>query len=137
MEKSIRPGKIILFDGVCNLCNASVQFVVKRDRKKQFIFASLQSTAAGQLLANFHQPGEGLYSFLLIEENKLFSKSTAALRVLKSLAGLWPLLYIFIVVPTFIRDGIYDLVANNRYRWFGKKNECWIPDDQLKSRFLE
>jgi predicted DCC family thiol-disulfide oxidoreductase YuxK len=127
---------IILFDGICNLCNASVQYVLKHDKNKIFRFASLQS-AAGQLLLNENNlPNKSFNSFVLITNNKAYTRSTAALMVAKKLDGFTKLLYAFIVVPTFIRDAVYNLISKNRYKWFGKKEHCMLPTAELKSRFL-
>jgi predicted DCC family thiol-disulfide oxidoreductase YuxK len=128
---------LILFDGVCNLCAGSVQFVLKRDPGKTFRFASLQGEASRTLLRELGQSPELLSSVVLFENGKIFTRSTAALRIVKRLSGIWPLLYMFIIVPPFIRDAVYQVIALNRYRWFGKKNECWIPDPQWKERFLD
>lgn len=129
--------KIVLFDGVCNLCNRSVQFIIKRDHHKQFHFASLQGKTGQQLLAQFHLPADNLNSFILIENGTLYRKSSAALRVCRKLGGAWPLLYGFIIVPAFIRDAVYSLIAKNRYKWFGKTESCMIPAPGLKERFLD
>ncbi len=129
-------GGIILFDGVCNLCNGAVKFVIKRDKKNYFKFASLQSEAGKQILHAYHLPADASDSFLLVENKKIFNRSTAALRVVKHLKSLWPLLYCFIIVPKFIRDGVYNFVAGNRYQWFGKTNECMLPTPELQSKFL-
>ncbi|WP_336516788.1 thiol-disulfide oxidoreductase DCC family protein [Pollutibacter soli] len=126
---------VILFDGVCNLCTASVQFVLKRDKAGIFRFASLQSTY-GEQVRKEYSTTSGLNSFLLKEGDKIYSRSTAALRVAKKLGSAWSLLYIFIIVPPFIRNAVYDWVSANRYRWFGKKEECWVPTPELKKRFL-
>jgi predicted DCC family thiol-disulfide oxidoreductase YuxK len=134
---TIRSGKIILFDGVCNLCNSAVRFVLKRDRKKQFSFAALQSSAGQELLGHFIHPEGKLYSFFLIEDGNLYGKSTAALKVLKDLGPGWYLLYSFIIIPKFFRDWIYDLISKNRYRWFGRKEKCMTPDESIKKWFLE
>lgn len=128
---------VILFDGVCNLCNSSVQFVLRRDKKKQFLFGSLQGIYGQDVLKEQNMPADNLHSFILKENNVIYTKSTAALRVLKILGGGWKLLYIFVIVPKFIRDGVYGFIAQNRYRWFGKKEECWVPTPEWKSRFLE
>jgi predicted DCC family thiol-disulfide oxidoreductase YuxK len=131
------PHPIIFFDGVCNLCNAFVQFVIKRDKRSQFKFASLQSEAAkGMLPENFFSDAK-LSSVVLLEDGKVFSKSTAALRILRRLAGPWKLLYVFIILPPFICNLVYDIIAKNRYRWFGKKESCMVPTPELKHRFLE
>ncbi len=127
---------IILFDGVCNLCNSAVNFVIKRDKTNLIRFAPLQSETAHQLLADFNIPVAVMKSFIFIENGKAYMQSTAALKVCKHLKGLWPLLYGLIIVPSFIRDGVYKWIAKNRYKWFGKKNECMIPTAELQSKFL-
>ncbi|MCC6288665.1 MAG: thiol-disulfide oxidoreductase DCC family protein [Chitinophagaceae bacterium] len=127
---------IILFDGVCNLCNSSIQFVLKKDKKKQFYFTSLQSNAGQQLLKQYQLSPNKFDSFVLIENNKAYTRSTAALRVVKKLSGLWPLLYIFIIIPPFIRNTVYDWVARNRYKWFGKSESCMLPTPELNARFV-
>jgi predicted DCC family thiol-disulfide oxidoreductase YuxK len=129
--------KIVLFDGVCNLCNNSVQFILKRDKKNQFLFGSLQGITGQGYLRKFNLPANTFNSFMLVEDDTLYSRSAAALRMLKHLGGGWSLLYAFIIIPKFIRDAIYNLVAKNRYKWFGKKDECWIPTPALKAKFLE
>ena len=132
----MKQSSIILFDGVCNLCNSSVQFVIKHDKDKKFMFASLQSTAGQLLLKQFDLPLQDFNSFILIENEKIFLKSTAALMVAKQLKGAVKLLYGFIVVPPFIRNGAYNFIAKNRYIWFGKKDSCILPTPELKARFL-
>ena len=126
---------VIFFDGVCNLCNRSVQFVIKRDRAKKFRFASLQGKTAALVLKELNIAPADSDSFILLDEKKVYTRSTAALRVLRELGGLWKLLYVFIIVPPFIRDGIYNFIARNRYKWFGKREECMIPTPELKERF--
>ena len=127
---------ILLFDGVCNLCNWLVRFIIKRDRNAHFKFASLQSETAIQLLQRFDlKPGQS-GSVVLISGDRVFQKSTAALRVLKGMPGFWKLLYVFIVVPRPLRDLVYDWIARSRYRLFGKRDECMIPSADLQSRFL-
>ena len=127
---------ILLFDGVCNLCHTTVIFTIKRDPAGHFMFASLQSAAGQMLLRRFKLPADDFDSFILIEKNSYYSRSTAALRVLQGLNGLWPLLYVFILIPKPVRDFVYNLIAQNRYRWFGKKEQCLLPTDDLKNRFL-
>lgn len=128
--------RIILFDGVCNLCNGSVQFVIKRDPNGKFRFASLQSDFGQQVLAREGLPAGKLTSFILLEDGKMYQRSTAALRVARQLPGAWALLYAFIVVPPFIRNAVYDFIAANRYRWFGKQESCMIPTPELRARFI-
>ena len=127
---------IILFDGVCNLCSGSVQFVLKRDKKNLFRFASLQSKPGQALLNKFKLSANTFNSFVLVEGDKIYTRSTAALRVAKDLKG-WKWLHALRFIPKFIRDGVYNLIAKNRYKWFGKKEECWVPSPELRSRFLE
>ena len=128
---------IILFDGVCNLCNGAVDFVIKRDKKNLLRFAPLQSETAHRLLANYNIQIQGMKSFIFIEEGKLYTQSTAALKVCRYFTGLWPLLYGFIIIPSFARDGLYRWIAKNRYKWFGQKNECMIPTPKLQAKFLK
>ena len=127
---------IILFDGVCNFCSSAVNFVIKRDKKSILKFATLQSNVSHQLLATRQLPANDLKSFVFIENNKIYTRSTAALKVCRYLNGLWPMMYGFIIVPKFIRDGIYNWISKKRYQWFGKKEECMIPTPGVKDRFL-
>lgn len=127
---------ILLFDGVCNLCNGAVQFVIKNDKKQRFRFAALQSEAGASLLKTYGLPPDALDTFIVITKNKSLTRSTAALEVAKTIGGIWALAYVFIIIPKFIRDGIYNWVAKNRYRWFGKKDSCMIPTPELQERFL-
>jgi predicted DCC family thiol-disulfide oxidoreductase YuxK len=129
--------KILLFDGVCNLCNASVLFVIRRDKKKEIKFAAIQSKQGKMLLQQYHIEEAYLGSLIFIEDGKVYLKSTGALRLCKYLKGLWPALYLFIFVPALIRNAVYDFVAKNRYQWFGKKETCMVPTVELKSLFLD
>ena len=128
---------IVFFDGYCNLCNASVRFIIKRDKKKHFKFASLQSQFALDNLPEKFTSKDKLQSLVVLHKSKITNRSTAVLTIAKNLSGIWPLLNVFTIVPRFLRDLIYDFIANNRYRWFGKKNECMIPNSELKSRFFD
>jgi predicted DCC family thiol-disulfide oxidoreductase YuxK len=128
---------VILFDGVCNLCNASVIFVIDKDKHDYFRFASLQSEFGRKILHDYNLPSDNYDSFILLENGKIYQKSTAALRVSRKLQGLWKLMYVFIVIPPFIRDTVYGFVAARRYQWFGKKDECMIPTPGLKNKFVE
>jgi predicted DCC family thiol-disulfide oxidoreductase YuxK len=127
---------IILFDGVCNLCNNAVQFVIKNDKIGKFRFAALQSETGQSLLQQYNLPLQGFNSFVLVQNEKVYLKSTAALKVAKQLNSPVKLLYGFIIVPAFIRNAVYNIIANNRYKWFGKKENCMIPTPALQSRFL-
>jgi predicted DCC family thiol-disulfide oxidoreductase YuxK len=128
---------VILFDGVCNLCNRGVQFIIKKDKKKHFRFASLQGKAGQEFLKKFDLPASVFNSFILIDEDKIYTRSSAGLRVAKKLGGALKLLYGFMIVPRFIRDAVYNLIAKNRYKWFGRKDECMIPTPELRERFLD
>lgn len=127
----------VLFDGVCNLCNGTVQFVIKRDRAAIFRFASLQSDYAQRLLRQVNLPANQLYSVIVFEDGVAYHKSDAALRIARHLSGFWRWLYIFRFVPKFIRDGLYNFIATNRYRFFGKQDHCMIPTPELKARFVD
>ena len=130
--------RLILFDGVCNLCQSSVQLVIRNDRAGKFRFASLQSQAAGSILREHHYANDELSSVLLIEQGCLYRKSRAALRISRQMDGPWPLLfYLFYWIPPFLADPVYDFIGRRRYRWFGKKESCWVPDATLRARFLE
>ena len=128
---------IVLFDGVCNLCDGMVQFVLKRDTKKQFVFGSLQGKAGQAYLQQFHLSTNHFNSFMLIEGGKFYTRSTGVLRLLKHLGKGWQLLYAFIIIPPFIRDAMYRFIAKNRYKWFGKKDQCRVPTVEERERFLE
>ena len=127
---------IILFDGVCNFCNNAVNFTIRRNKKANILFATLQSEAGKKLLREYDLPVGDMQSFIFIDKGKAYNRSTAALKVCRHLRGLWPLCYGFIIVPLFIRDGLYNWVAANRYKWFGKKETCMIPTPEIKARFL-
>ena len=133
----IAEKKIVLFDGVCNLCSSSVQFILKLDKKNQFLFGSLQGKAGQAYLKKFNLPADAFNSFMLVEGDELYTRSSGALRMMKYLGSGWQLLYAFIIIPKFIRDGIYNFIAKNRYKWFGKKEECWVPTAELKAKFLD
>ncbi|MCK0470935.1 thiol-disulfide oxidoreductase DCC family protein [Halalkalibacter sp. APA_J-10(15)] len=128
--------RIVLIDGDCHICNQSVQFIIKRDPNAQFQFASLQSEIGQYLLAN-HNISSTMNSMVLIENNQHYIRSTAVLRICKQLKGLWKLSYIAIIFPRILRDAVYQIVANNRYKWFGQKEQCLVPTSDMKKRFLD
>ena len=128
---------VILFDGVCNFCNSAVNFVIKRDKKKTLLFSPLQSIAGQKILQQFNLPENDMQSFIFIDKGKAYTRSTAALKVCRYLRRLWPMCYGFIIVPKFLRDGIYNWIARNRYKWFGVRQECMIPAPEVRSRFLD
>ena len=128
---------VILFDGVCNLCSGFVRFVLPRDEAGKYRFASLQSDAGQALLAEHDLPSDDLESVVLIEDGESHLKSAAIIRIATGLGGAYRLLSPFRYVPRSVRDRVYDFVADNRYRWFGKKDRCMVPSGDVESRFLE
>lgn len=126
---------IILFDGECNFCDSSVNFIIKKDKKAIFRFASVQSDIGKEIMRK-HNANRDLDSLILVEPNKCYYKSSAVLRICKKLKGPWKLFYFFIVLPLPLRDYFYNLVAKNRYKWFGKKTECIVPSPDIRNRFL-
>jgi len=132
----VNNNPVILFDGVCNLCTGSVQFILKRDKEKKFLFASLQSSYGQDLLKQHHLPTDTFNSFILYDGGEIFTRSTAALKMFSQLKG-WGWVKIFWIVPKFIRDAVYNFIARKRYNWFGKKETCWLPRPEWKERFLD
>ncbi|WP_405250334.1 thiol-disulfide oxidoreductase DCC family protein [Dokdonia sp. Asnod3-C12] len=129
--------KIILFDGVCNLCNGAITFIIQRDKNDVFRYAPLQSEVGKNLAAKHNIDLDKVDSIILVTDQSAVAKSTAALRIAKHLSGGWPLLAVFFILPTFLRNAVYDFIARNRYKWFGKKDACMIPTPELKSKFLD
>ena len=127
---------LVLFDGVCNLCNNSVNFIIDRDPTAYFKFAALQDDAVKPLLTRYDLSSEYLDSLVLIEAGQCYRHSTAALRIARKLTGGWPLFYVFIALPRPVRDVVYSWIARNRYRFFGKRDTCRIPTPELRARFL-
>jgi len=127
---------IVLFDGVCNLCNHAVNFIIDRDPAQRFVFTSLQSETGQQLLRQYNLNEKYLDSLVLIQTKNVYVRSAAALRIARHLSGIWSLSYVFILLPPFIRNFFYDIVARFRYRLFGKRSQCRIPTPELKARFL-
>lgn len=130
-------GPIVFFDGVCNLCNRSVDFILKRDSKKIFRFVSLQSKIANDLLEMEGVYAQNMRTIILLKNGKIFYRSSAILEIVRQLTAPWPLLYVFKLVPRFVRDGLYNLVSKNRYSWFGKRDTCRIPSIDERARFLD
>jgi predicted DCC family thiol-disulfide oxidoreductase YuxK len=133
----VNENPVILFDGVCNFCNGAINFVLKQDKKSVFRFAPLQSEAGRRLLQQYNLPTEEFESFVLIDQGKVYKKSNAALRVMNKLPWYWKESQIFRLIPTIFRDAIYDFIARNRYKWFGKKDQCMVPTAEMRSRFLD
>jgi predicted DCC family thiol-disulfide oxidoreductase YuxK len=136
MNLSEQENPVILFDGVCNLCSSAVAFIIKRDKEAKYRFASLQSETGKKLISGFNLSQDTIDSIFLVDNDAYYIKSTAVIKICRDLGALWPLVYIFILIPTSLRDYVYDFVAKNRYRWFGKQEQCMIPGDELESRFL-
>jgi predicted DCC family thiol-disulfide oxidoreductase YuxK len=133
---NIKPQQIILFDGVCNFCNYWVNFIIDRDNENEFKFAALQSEAGKKTLNKFNLDMEDFDTFILVEGENYFTKSTAALKIAQKLSCPVKILYLLIFIPKFLRDFIYSLVAKNRYKFFGKRDVCRIPTEDEKKRFL-
>ena len=127
---------IILFDGECNLCNGSVNFIIDHDPAGYFSFAALQSEEAQPYLGQCREQGEALKTVVLFEDGQCYTRSTAALRIARKLSGAWPLLFLFLAVPVPLRDAVYNFISRNRYAWFGKRDECRVPTPELRERFL-
>jgi predicted DCC family thiol-disulfide oxidoreductase YuxK len=137
MSDTKQEAAVVLFDGVCNLCNGAVNFIIDRDPSARFRFAALQSSQAAALLAPLGRvPEVEPTSFILVEDGHVYERSTAALRVARRLPGAWKLFYAFVVVPRPVRDVVYRFIARNRYRWFGKADACRMPTPELRARFL-
>lgn len=126
---------VLFYDGVCNFCNSSVNFIIKKEKRPTLTFAALQSDAGDVVKATFgSKPVPD--SLILFDNGKVYVKSSAALRITRYLRGGWPLFGIFWIVPPFIRHLVYDFIARNRYKWFGKKDQCMIPSPEIRKRFL-
>lgn len=133
MEVTDHP--VLFFDGVCNLCNSSVDFIVRRDKKRKYRFAPLQGQTAAYAIPD--QVKSGNYdSFILAEHGHIYTRSTAALKVLVGLGGIWSLAKLLLFIPAPLRDPLYRLIAKNRYRWFGQKDTCRLPSPEEKALFL-
>ena len=128
---------ILLFDGVCNLCNHSVQFCIDNDANGKIHYASLQSDIGQEYLKKFKMSGTDLTSVILVEDNRFYTKSDAPLHLVKYFdRKIWRLSAVFFIVPKFIRDAVYNYIAKNRYKWFGQQESCMLPTPELRSRFL-
>ena len=128
---------VVLFDGVCVLCSGAVRFIIRHDKKGRFRFAAMQSGAGRKMLDEISVPGDFSGTVVLAENGKYYFRSAAILRIFKKLSGLWPLLYLIIVIPGPVRDFFYKFVAGKRYSWFGRHDECMIPEESIKSRFID
>ncbi len=135
MDTEARP--VLFFDGVCNLCNQAVQFVIRQDKKQQFLFAPLQGSAGTAALQQMGEDVQKPGSVVLLYGGQYYTRSTAALRVLQLLGGRWYLFAALRIIPPFLRDSLYNMIATRRYKWFGKSDSCMVPTPALKARFLE
>ncbi|HRC43689.1 MAG TPA: thiol-disulfide oxidoreductase DCC family protein [Nitrospira sp.] len=131
-----RHEHVIVFDGLCNWCNAWVNFVIDHDPHEKFKFGTLQSDQGQQILHTLRLSTENFSTFLLLEQARVCTKSTAALRIVRQLPGFWPLFYLGILIPRPLRDALYDYVARHRYRWMGKTGTCRIPSPDQRRRFV-
>jgi len=132
----IQPKSVVFFDGVCNLCNSSIDFIIQRDKNDHFLVGALQDEISKRVLNHYEVNAGYLDSLVLLEGGKIFYKSSAALKIAKKLSGLWPIFYPLILIPSPIRDFIYDWIGANRYKWFGKKSTCRLASPEEKIKFL-
>ena len=137
MSISKKNTKVILFDGVCNLCNNSVKLIIKNDKSNIFKFAPLQGKYGIKIQNRYNINTTEINSIILIDGKKTYAKSSAALRIAKDLRAPFFMLYVFIIIPVFIRNFVYDFIAKNRYKWFGKMESCMIPSNELKNKFFD
>lgn len=127
---------VVLFDGVCNLCNGSVNWLIDHDKKNVLQFASLQSEYGQQTIGKLGLQGSYLDTMVLVDGEKHYVRSTAILHMLRLMGGIYSMAFVFVIIPAFIRDACYNFIARNRYRWFGKQEACRIPTPELKAKFL-
>lgn len=134
---NLPPNKdVVLFDGVCNFCNDSINFVIDRDPNNHFVFAPLQEQTGQEILKKYQLLTSDFDTVMLLRKGKIYTKSSAALQIARKMSGAWPLFFLFWIVPPFIRDSAYDILAKNRYKWFGKEEACRMPTPELRSRFI-
>jgi predicted DCC family thiol-disulfide oxidoreductase YuxK len=136
MNNILKNKTILLFDGYCNLCHSSVQFILRHEKNNSIYFTSLQSPIGIEILNQYSINPNKIDSLVLIQKNKAYIKSSAALRVTKYLKGLYPIAFSLLIIPSFLRNWVYDYIAKNRYKWFGKMSSCLVPDENLSKRFL-
>ena len=127
---------VVLFDGVCNFCSASIQFVIKRNARADLKFCQLQSETGRKLTAEYDLSDLGLNSMVLIDRGRAYIKSSAALHIARFMDRPWPLMFGIIVIPPFIRHRVYGWIGQRRYQWLGKRDSCWVPDPEIQNRFL-
>ena len=127
---------LVLFDGVCNFCNSSVNFIIKNDKTDHFRFLPLQSERGKKIVTEYNLDPENLQTVILLEQGRIYTRSTAALRIARKLSGGWKLMYGFVIVPSVVRDFFYNIIARNRYKWWGQRDSCMIPTPEVKRKFL-
>ncbi len=127
---------LILFDGVCNFCNSSVNFIIRKDKQDNFRFLALQSERGQKIVKQYNLDPENLQTVILLQNGKIYTRSTAALRVAKQLSGGWKLFYGFVIVPPVIRDFFYNIISKNRYKWWGQRDSCMVPGPEVRKKFL-
>lgn len=128
---------VVLFDGLCVFCNRVVNFVIERDPENRFRFAPLQGQTGQAALQRYGLSRTGVDTVMLVEGDRLYTRSTAALHIARRLRRPWPLVAVFLLVPAGLRDAVYRVLANNRYRWFGRRETCRVPEPEERQRFLE
>ena len=136
MSEDLTNKGIVLFDGVCNFCNSSVNFMIRKDNTDYFRFLPLQSEKGKKIVERHNLNPENLQTVILLENGKIYTRSTAALRIAKKLRGGWKLFYGFVIIPPFIRHVVYNFIAKNRYRWWGKRESCMVPTPEVRKKFL-
>jgi predicted DCC family thiol-disulfide oxidoreductase YuxK len=136
MHEWARHEQVIVFDGVCNWCNTWVNFIIDHDPHGKFKFGTLQSDQAQQILKVLQLPTEDFTTFLFLDQSQVYTKSTAALKIVKHLSGVWPLFYLGIMIPRPLRDAMYDYIARRRYEWMGKGETCCVPTPAERDRFV-
>jgi len=132
----MNESNLIIFDGVCNLCNASVNFIIRRDKRKRFAFSPMQSQFAQKTMSDYNIPGLANDTFILIKNNKIYLRSDAALEIARNLDAMWKIFFGLKIVPKIIRDSLYNQIARNRYKLFGRRRECMLPTKELMDRFI-
>jgi predicted DCC family thiol-disulfide oxidoreductase YuxK len=135
-EQSLDSYSVVLFDGVCKFCNGWVQFIIRHDHRDRFRFSPLQSDMGQSLLASHRELDDSLDSVIVLEDDKLFTHSSAVLQILRRLGGLWSLLVVFRIIPSPLRDMLYRWIAKRRYKLFGKYDSCMIPNEQIRRKFI-
>jgi hypothetical protein len=136
MSSDLKDKGLVMFDGVCNFCNSSINFIIRNDKTDHFRFLTLQSERGQKIIKQYNLDPENLQTVILLENGRIYTRSTAALRIARKLKGGWKIFYGFIIVPAVLRDFFYNIVAKNRYKWWGKKESCMIPTPEVRKKFL-